>query len=95
MRPRLVALLPGLLPYAASTATFLQIAGGHGDHNELQMRLHRMLERDIDDSPEASREHMRTMGFDCGYDSLAFELVLESLKAECVIQEDEGDLWRQ
>jgi hypothetical protein len=59
------------------------------------MRLHRMLERAIDDSPEASREHMRTMGFDCGFDSLAFELVLESLKAECVIQEDEGDLWRQ
>jgi hypothetical protein len=53
-----------------------------------------MLERAIDDSPEARREHMHAMGFDCGYDSLAFELVLEPLKAECMIQEDEGDLWR-
>ena len=30
---------------------------------------------------------MHAMGFDCGYDSLAFELALEPLKAECVIQE--------
>jgi hypothetical protein len=48
------------------------IAGEHGDRNELQMRLHRMLERAIDDSPEARREHMHAMGFDCGYDSLEF-----------------------
>ena len=127
-----------------------RIAGEHGDRNELQMRLHRMLERAIDDSAETRREHMHAMGFDCGYDLLVFifryeqdpdyvegfvegclkrisedededsvhpddikashfhamwvdpglspadrnDLVLESLKAECEIREDEGDLWR-
>jgi hypothetical protein len=126
------------------------IAGAHGDRNELEMRLHRLLERAVDDSPEERRSRMRGFGYDCGYEALVFiscyeddpdyvegfvegclervreeeeeglthpedvtaeqflgmwldpglppeekrELVLESLKADCEVREDEGDFWR-
>jgi hypothetical protein len=126
------------------------IAGAHGDRNELQMRLHRLLEQAVDDSLEERRRSLQAFGNDCGYDGLVFisryedepnyvegfvegclgriaehevedlthpddvtaeqllgmwldprvppeekrEMVLESLKAECEVREDEGNLWR-
>ena len=126
-----------------------QIAGAHGDRNELQMRLHMLLERAVDDSPEQRRGSLEHFGYDCGYDYQVFitayedepdyiegfvegclerirededggdvhpddvpadhlleawqdpkmppedkyEWVVESLKAECQIQEDTGDFW--
>jgi hypothetical protein len=126
------------------------IAGAHGDRHELEMRLHRLLEQAVDDSPEERRRGLWAFGNDCGYDARLFisryedepdyvegfvegcleriaeeedegsthpddvtaeqllgmwldpgvtpeekrELVLESLKAECEVREDEGNLWR-
>ncbi len=127
-----------------------EIAGAHGDRNELEIRLHRLLEQAVDDSPVERRRSLQAFGYDCGYDALVFisryeddpdyvegfvegclervreeeeegpthpddvtaeqflgmwldpglppeerrELVLESLKADCEVREDEGDLWR-
>jgi hypothetical protein len=127
-----------------------EIAGAHGDRNELEMRLHRLLEQAEDDSPEKRRRSLWAFGNDCGYDALVFisryedepdyiegfiegcleriaeeededlahpddvtadhlrdmwldpglppeekrEMVLEPLKAECEVREDEGNLWR-
>ncbi len=127
-----------------------EIAGAHGDRNELEIRLHRLLEQAVDDSPVERRRSLQAFGYDCGYDALVFisryeddpdyvegfvegclervreeeeegpthpddvtaehflgmwldpglppeerrELVLESLKADCEVREDEGNLWR-
>jgi hypothetical protein len=126
------------------------VAGAHGDRNELEMRLHRLLERAVDDSLEERRSGMQHLGYDCGYEALVFfscyeddpdyiegfvegclervreeeeeglthpedvtaeqflgmwldpglppeekrELVLEALKADCEVREDEGNFWR-
>jgi hypothetical protein len=48
------------------------IAGDHGDRNELEMRLHRLLERAVEDSPGERRSGMRHLGYDCGYEALVF-----------------------
>jgi hypothetical protein len=127
-----------------------EIAGAHGDRNELRWRLHMLLERAADDSLEERRRRLWAFGNDCGYDHLVFisryedepgyiegfvegcleriaeeededlthpddvtaeqirgmwldpgmpleekrEMVLEPLKAECEVREDEGNLWR-
>ncbi len=49
-----------------------QIAGAHGDHNELQMRLHMLLDRAVDDSPDERRGRLEHLGNDCGYDFRVF-----------------------
>jgi len=49
-----------------------QVAGAHGDRNELQMRLHMLLERAVDDSHEHRRGRLEHFGFDCGYDHRVF-----------------------
>jgi hypothetical protein len=145
-RPRLYDVPDGV----REEMTEEQIAGAHGDREELQMRLHMLLERAIDDSPEQRRGSLEHFGYDCGYDYQVFitayegepdyiegfvegcleriredegeelthpddvtaehlfeawqdpimpfedkyEWVVESLKAECQIQEDTGDFWR-
>jgi hypothetical protein len=127
-----------------------EIAGAHGDRNELRWRLHELLERAVDDSPEERRRRLWAFGNDCGYDHLVFisryedepdyiegfidgclermeeeeaadlthpddvtaehlrnmwlnpgvspdekrEMVLEPLKAECEVRENEGNFWR-
>jgi hypothetical protein len=48
------------------------IAGAHGDRNELEMRLHRLLERAVDDGLEERRSGMQHLGYDCGYEALVF-----------------------
>jgi hypothetical protein len=49
-----------------------EIAGAHGDRSELEMRLHRLLEQAVDDSPEERRGSLWAFGNDCGYDHLVF-----------------------
>lgn len=49
-----------------------QIAGAHGDRSELEMRLHMLLERAVDDSPEERRARLEHLGYDCGYDFCVF-----------------------
>jgi hypothetical protein len=49
-----------------------QIAGAHGDRSELEMRLHMLLERSVDDGPEGRRARLEHLGYDCGYDFRLF-----------------------
>ena len=49
-----------------------QIAGAHGDRSELQMRLHMLLDRAVDDSPDERRGRLEHFGYDCGYDFRVF-----------------------
>jgi len=49
-----------------------QIAGAHGDRSELEMRLHMLLGRAVDDSPEERRARLEHLGYDCGYDGCVF-----------------------
>ena len=55
-----------------------QIAGAHGDRSELEMRLHILLERAVDDSPEKRRDRLEHLGYDCGYDFRIFISLYEN-----------------
>lgn len=46
--------------------------GAHADRLELDMRLHRLLERAADDSLDARREKLFGIGYDCGGEALVF-----------------------
>lgn len=54
-----------------------RIAGAHGDRSELEMRLHMLLARAIDDSLEERRARLEHLGYDCGYDGSVFILLYE------------------
>jgi len=54
-----------------------QIAGTHGDRNELQMRLHMLLDRAVDDGPDERRGRLEHLGYDCGYDFRVFYTLYE------------------
>lgn len=49
-----------------------QIAGAHGDRNELFVRLDRILTFMEDDSVEGRRSHMQGLGYECGQESATF-----------------------
>lgn len=49
-----------------------QIAGAHGDRNELFVRLDRLLTFMEDDSIEGRRRHMQGLGYECGQESATF-----------------------
>jgi hypothetical protein len=59
-RPRLYYVPDGV----REEMTEEQIAGAHGDRNVLQMRLHMLLERAVDDSPEQRRDSLEHFGYD-------------------------------
>ena len=54
-----------------------EIAGTHGDRNELFVRLDRILTALEDDSPEARRRNMFGMGYECGSESAVFYRLYE------------------
>lgn len=49
-----------------------QIAGAHGDRNELFVRLDRILTFMEDDSVQGRRSHMQGLGYECGQESATF-----------------------